>query len=110
MHEERMTAMEKGIPFEDLQHEDMAQALARVNGDSEMPKPGGLVQVLWIRMATLCFGLLFLFGGIAVTAGFPLVKDPEYQAVWPVGLIPVLVGLGLLIFCGMCRSYEAKLK
>jgi hypothetical protein len=49
-----------------------------------------------------------LFGGIATSAGMYLVKDPEISDYWAMGLIPTLIGLGLLIFYLMSRSLAGQ--
>jgi hypothetical protein len=110
MHKERITAMEKGIPFKDLNHGGMAGELSQVNGSRSMLEHDMNRNVIWIRLSALCLGILFLFGGIAVAAGFPMVGDAEIQAMWPMGLIPGLIGLGLLLFFGLSRGYENRLK
>ncbi len=109
IHEERMTAMEKGISFEDLDHEAMDGELAELNGKTGPRASEAASYMMWIRVAALCFGLLFLLGGIGVAAGFSLVDDAEFQPMWPIGIIPALIGLGLLLFYGLCRGYEKKL-
>ena len=109
IHEERMIAMEKGIPFEDLNHEGMARELEMMTDSTRLQESGARRQVMWIRVCALCFGLLFLFGGIGVVVGFPMIEDPEFQTMWPMGLIPSLIGLGLLLFYGLGRGYENRL-
>ena len=109
IHEERMRAMEKGIPVEDLDHEGMARELAQMNEGTRMQGSDANRNVMWIRISALCFGLIFLLGGAGVVAGFPLVGDPEFQTMWPMGFIPALIGLGLLLFHGLTRGYEKKL-
>ncbi len=109
IHEERMTAMDKGISFEDLDHEAITLELTQMNEKARMLAPDRLSYMLWIRMSALCFGLLFLFGGVGVAVGFRLVNDPEFEPMWPIGLIPALIGLGLLLFNGLCRGYEKKM-
>lgn len=110
IHEERMIAMEKGIPFEDLNHEGMARELQNMNEGPGMLGSDTKRQVMWIRLSALCLGLLFLLGGIGVTAGFPLVGDAEIQEMWSIGFIPALIGFGLLLFCGLSRGHEKKLE
>ena len=110
MHQERITAMEKGIPLENLDHGGMAQELSQTNGSRSMLESDMNRNVIWIRLSALCLGILFLFGGIAVVAGFPMVGDAEVQAMWPIGFIPGLIGLGLLLFFGLSRGYENKLR
>lgn len=109
IHEERMRAMEKGIAIEDLVHEGMARELAQMTEGARIPGSDAKSYMMWIRVSTLCLGLLFLFGGIGVTASLPLVGDPEFQVMWPLGLIPALIGIGLLLFYGMSRGHEKKL-
>ena len=109
IHEERMIAMEKGIPFETLDHEGMTRELAQMNEKTRMLESDMKRNVMWIRLSALCFGLLFLFGGIGIAAGFPLVGEAEIKEMWSVGLIPALIGIGLLLFNGLCRGYEKRL-
>lgn len=109
IHTERMRAMEKGVPFDSLDHEGMTQELAKMNEETQPMESNTNRSVLWIRLYALCLGLLFLFGGLAVVAGFPLVGDPEIKMMWPMGFIPGLIGLGLLLFYGLSRGYEKRL-
>ena len=109
MHEERMIAMEKGIPFKDLNHEGVTRELAQMNEETRMLHSDTKRYVMWIRLSALCFGLLFLFGGIGIGVAFPMVGDAEVREMWSVGIIPALIGIGLLLFYGLCRGYEKKL-
>lgn len=109
IHNERMRAMEKGLPFSDLDHEGMMQELAQLNGESRNMETNTKRSVLWIRLYALCLGILFLFGGIGMVAGFSLMKDQEFSAYWSAGFIPALMGLGLLIFYGLSSGYDKKL-
>ena len=52
-------------------------------------------------------GLVFLFGGVGVLAGLRWVLVPEASELWPLGFIPVMVGLGLLLFHQLTRGYTA---
>ena len=45
MHQERMIAMKKGISFEDLNHESMAQELTQMNEKTNMLEIGDLNHV-----------------------------------------------------------------
>jgi hypothetical protein len=64
--------------------------------------------ILWVRIVALCIGLASFFGGIATSAGMYLVKDPGISNYWAMGLIPTLIGLGLLIFYLMSRSLAGQ--
>jgi hypothetical protein len=110
VHNERMRAMEKGVPFSDLDHAGMTREIERMNEETRIMESKTSKSVLWIRLNALCLGLLFLFGGIGIVAGFPLVGNEEFRMFWSVGFIPVLIGLGLLIFYGLSRGYEQRLQ
>lgn len=109
IHKERMIAMEKGVPMKDLGHEEMAAGLAPVDGNSEIHGSLARRNVIWIRFSALCLGLIFLFGGIGVAVSLSMVTDGEVKGMWPLGLIPTLIGFGLLLFYGLCRGYEQRL-
>ena len=109
IHKERMRAMEKGISFSDLDHECMTQELAQMNEETGKMESNTNRSILWIRLYALCLGILFLFGGIGMVAGFPLIENEDFRAFWAVGFIPALMGLGLLIFYGLSRGYDKKL-
>jgi hypothetical protein len=106
IHMERLKAMEKDIPLPSLGHDDIVQELTSLraadppNGNSR----GGMV---WLRVYSLFLGLVFLFGGLGVLAGLRWVLVPEASELWPLGFIPVMVGLGLLLFHQLTRSYTA---
>lgn len=109
IHDERMRAMDKGISLDDLDHEGMVRELAQMSEATRMLESDTRKYLVWIRVAALCFGLLFLFGGIGIAAGFPLVDNADCKGMGPIGLIPGLIGVGLLLFTGLCRGYEKKL-
>jgi hypothetical protein len=60
--------------------------------------------ILWVRLAALCLGLTCLFGGVGVALGLAAVSDPEGSGFWSLGLIPVFVGFGLLLFHRLSRN------
>jgi len=105
IHDERMRAMEKDISFSDLNHESMARELAQMNEESGNMESNTKRSILWIRLYALCIGILLLFGGTGIVAGFRLVEDEECRAFWATGFIPILMGLGFLIFYGLSRGY-----
>jgi len=109
VHDERMKAMDKGVPFEALEHESITRELAQMTEETHTMGSNTNTSVLWLRLYALCLGLVFLFGGIGVVAGFPLIGDAEARGMWPIGFIPTLVGLGLLLFYGLSRGYEKRL-
>ncbi|MBU0753973.1 MAG: hypothetical protein KJ645_02460 [Planctomycetes bacterium] len=109
IHEERMKAMEKGIPFENLQHDGLTGELSQLKAGAGMHGADARQFMLWIRVSALCFSLLFIFGGIGSLIGLRLVSKPEAQGMWPLSFIPALTGFGLLEFYGLCRGHEKNL-
>ena len=109
IHEERLKAMEHNAPLPEV---DDAALIGRffehTNHAAGSDGRGVALAVLWVRIVALCIGLASFFGGIATSAGMYLVKDPEISNYWAMGLIPTLVGLGLLIFYLMSRSLAGQ--
>lgn len=52
----------------------------------------------WFRVTTLGLAFLLLFGGAGMLAAFIIVPDAELQKLWSLGLIPIMAGVGLLLF------------
>jgi hypothetical protein len=105
IHEERMQAMEHSAPLPGVDDAALIGQLIEGIGDSPGNDSRGLTMaVLWVRIVALCVGLASFFGGIATCVGMFLVNDPEFSNYWAMGLIPTLIGLGLLIFFVMSRS------
>ena len=105
IHEERMQAMEHNAPLPDVDDAVLIGQLIEGFGDGPGNDGRGLAMaVLWVRIVALCVGLASFFGGIATCVGMFLVNDPEFSDYWAMGLIPTLIGIGLLIFYVMSRS------
>ncbi len=109
IHEERLKAMEHNKPLPEV---DDAALIGRFfeNSDHVAGNDGRglMLAILWVRIVALCVGLASLFGGIATSVGMYLVKDPEISNYWAMGLIPTLIGLGLLIFYLTSRSLAGQ--
>ncbi len=109
IHEERLKAMEHNTPLPEV--DDVALGGQFFDNPNDGARNEGhtlALSILWVRMTALCIGLASFFGGIATCAGFYLAKDPEFSNYWAMGLIPTLVGLGLLIFYMMSRSFAGQ--
>ena len=63
----------------------------------------GVVGIGYVGLP-LAIGLAGLLGGVGSMAGFYLLTDPDVQATWPLGLIAVFFGLGLLLFVRLTRA------
>ena len=60
--------------------------------------------------ATLAvLGLGGLFGGAGSALGHYLEPDPEVTGLWPLGLIPIFIGIGLLLFVRLSRGFADKM-
>jgi len=108
IHNERIKAMEKGIPLSEIGHDDLLGKLFQMSADRDSAQGISGNGILWIRVYALCLGLLFLFGGIGVMGSLPFVDFEDVPLFWPLGIIPVLVGLGLLLFWTLTRQYEKR--
>lgn len=108
IHAERMLAMEKNLPLPDTNEERYWDAIGGLGIAANQETRGG---VFWVRLLALCLGLTSLFGGIGVVAAL-LVITPESRdmremaSAWPLGLIPVFVGLGLMLFFLLSKGLE----
>ena len=99
LHRERLAALEKGLPIDEIKLEDSAIPELGVSaGRSET--------VAWMRFTALFLGLAFFFGGIGMSVGFRVAPEPGFNGIWSLGLIPTLTGLGLLIFYFMTIGWQ----
>lgn len=80
------------------------QILAGFNPDADTEGRGVALAILWVRIIALCVGLSSFFGGIGTCIGMFSANDPEMSNYWSMGLIPTLIGFGLLLFYMMSRS------
>lgn len=94
VHAERMAALERGVPFHDLPP-DLVEEVERPDGDPA-------AEARWVQRSALGLGLVLALGGMGVVVGFGLVPETSQtlgmQQLAPLGLIPLLAGVGLLLF------------
>ena len=86
-HEERITAMQKGIEIPPLER-----------GLEGTPAPLNGGRRTWFRLTILGLALISFFGGAGLLVAFRLVDDPDFTGMWAMGLIPIMVSIGLLLF------------
>lgn len=88
LHQERMAAIEKGVPLPELP----------VLDDEPRPRPapsfGRVVAV---------FGIISLFGGAGAMAGL-LISPDEVNRYWALPLPLVFVGIGMLLYAFFTRT------
>jgi hypothetical protein len=109
IHEERLKAMEHSTALPEVDDTALiGQLLGSLDPASSSEGRGLALAILWVRLVALCIGLASFFGGVATAAGMYLVNDPEFSNYWAMGLIPTLIGLGLLLFYAMSRSLRPQ--
>ena len=100
-HVERMASMKQGLPIsdsaEDLEH-------LRVSGDQTKERQMNGTTTQWTRLSALALGLIGLFGGIGTMIGLYYQTNTEIQPTWPLGLVPTLIGVGLLLFVHLSKG------
>ena len=96
VHRERMLAIEKGIPLPEIPpvEENGTAALAHYRKD------------LLPRISLGC-GILLVFLGLGVIAALQISPIPEAHQAWSMGIIPLMLGVGLLIYYAMLRLSRA---
>ena len=57
-------------------------------------------------MAALCLGLTSFLGGLGLTFGLHVQTDPGIAGMWGIGLVPTLIGIGLLLFVRLFKNFE----
>jgi len=104
VHTERLRALERGTELPETNVEELDALLGDVGGPPPTPLMTATTGLLWIRLAALCLGLTLLFGGVGVALGLAGVSDPDANGFWSLGLLPLFVGIGLLLFHRLSRS------
>jgi hypothetical protein len=116
LHEERERALEKDLPLPTLEDGSLL-------GTWREPTDGHSRGILWLRLTALCIGLFMLVGGIGAVMGLALLPAPfvaamldgmgghggnaqagQLGAPWSLGLIPTMMGGGLLLFYYLSRK------
>jgi hypothetical protein len=96
IHEERIKAMEHSLPLPETRDSEL---IPSIQPQHRLPSA-----VLWVRIIALFVGLTCIFGGIGMTIGFYGAEVDDLNQAWSVGLIPVFIGIGLMIFYVMSRK------
>lgn len=109
LHQERMAAMERDLPAPEADAARIESLLADDGGAGANPDRMGRAGVQWVRLAALGLGLTCLFGGAGMMPGFYFVPEPEASGLWPLGLIPILIGVGLLLFVRLSKGLAEKI-
>lgn len=96
IHKERMQAIEKGLPYPELP----PYAIEEEAGDKHTHwKP-----VSPRRIAGL--GVVIILGGAGALTALIISQDKYLQSLWSMGLIPIFLGVGLLLYAWINRNSE----
>ena len=101
--------MERDLPVPNADTARIESALTDEGGPGANPDRMGGASVQWVRLVALALGLTCFFGGAGMMPGFYFVSDPEASGMWPLGLIPVLIGVGLLLFVRLSSGLAEKI-
>lgn len=96
--EERIKAIEAGTPLPEV--EDVGNGLA-IGTDAGLTR-----QVRWLRLVALALGCLLVFTGCGMCLSFYLMVEEDMRGMAPIGLLPCLAGIGLLLFYWITREFE----
>jgi hypothetical protein len=105
-HSERMNALERDLPLPDNDSEVLNELLRGGSERGALSAEARAAKERLIRMAALCLGLTSFLGGIGLTFGLHVQADPEVAGLWGIGLIPTLIGVGLLLFVRLLKNFE----
>ena len=100
LHIERMAAITNGVPLPEIPTEDEAIP-GWVQPEAER------LRAVWLRRMALVLGLLALFTGVGMCAGFYWSPDRNFHVMWSLGLIPMMAGVGLLLFVVIASKFSA---
>lgn len=91
LHQERLTAIKEGVPLPEIPIiEERSEWL-----DPELNH----VRAAWLRRLSLIIGLVGVTTGAGLCAAFYWAPDRGFYGMWTIGLIPILAGLGFLLYC-----------
>lgn len=100
IHDERMKAMEKGIPlpeFPEFTDEESRRRMGRALVGHIEGKP-------WNPRWPLGVGALLIMGGIGTSVAMKLSGWDFHNELWPFGLIGVFLGVGMFLYYGLTRA------
>ena len=101
IHEETMTALQQGLAVDLPGRKAMtATASTELTASSRpllesRPKPRG--ELFWMRAFAAFFGLLGISVGGGIMIAFTITTNAEANEFWPMGLIPISGGVGMMV-------------
>ncbi|MBL8175533.1 MAG: hypothetical protein JNK48_12740 [Bryobacterales bacterium] len=97
IHKERMQAIEKGLPYPELPPYAVDEEEGR--GESAPAKPLSTRKVVGAAV-------VIILGGAGALTALIVSQDKYLQSLWSMGLIPIFLGVGLLLYAWINRSSE----
>ena len=98
LHRERLAAIEKGASLPELPDHELPEWLMA---------EASRLRLLWLVRFALAVGILALTSGLGITLAFYWSPDEGFRTMWTLGLIPILVGGGCLIYYGVANSWDS---
>lgn len=106
VHIERMKALERDQPLPEEDAEALAGLLHHGPASGPTSDNARAAKERIIRLTALCLGLTSFLGGIGLTAGLHVQADPDVSGMWGIGLVPTLIGIGLMMFVRLSKGVE----
>lgn len=100
IHQERMKAMEKGIPlpeFPELEESESKIIIGKALASNIEATP-------WNPKWPLGVGALLIMAGLGTSVAMMLSRWEFHNELWPFGLIGVFVGVGFFFFYALTRT------
>jgi hypothetical protein len=104
VHKERMIAMERDI---ELPNDESDVLAAMLKGRPESDQSSTEMRAAKdraIRLVALSLGLTTTLGGIGLTFALLVQSDADVAGTWGIGVIPTMIGVGLLMFVRQLES------
>ena len=102
IHEERMKAMEKGIPLPEFPSFEDEEAPDRIGG----ALAGHIEGISWNPRWPLGLGVLLIMAGLGSSVALMLSGWDFHNDWWPFGLIGVFLGFGFFLYYALTRSRD----
>jgi hypothetical protein len=102
IHEERMKAMEKGIPLPEFPSFEEEEASHRIG----KALAGHIEGRSWNPRWPLGVGVLLIMAGLGTSVAMLLSGWEFHNELWPFGLLGVFVGVGFFLYYALTRSSE----
>lgn len=101
LHRERLAAIDKGVPLPEIpgEHEAIPAWLT---------PEADRIRAAWLRRLALLLGCAAPLVGIGMCVGFYYSPDRGFHIMWSLGFIPILGGIGFLLYALLASRSEAS--